>query len=267
MANISTHKLFVFLVGAMLGWPVFAANNRPDIQAEAAIVQDVRTGAVVYSRNAQALRPIASLTKLMTALVVLDRQQDMLAPVTIDRADVDTLKHSRSRIPIGQVLTRQDALKLALVASDNRAAHALARQHPQGLPGFVSAMNAKAQAMGLTARFVEPTGLDSHNQASAESLAQLARLALKQSAIREITTLKQLTIKIAGRPTVFVNTNNLVRSGQTPIRLSKTGYTGDAGRCLVVVYQHRQGDRVLVLLNARSKAARTKDAIRLLRLA
>lgn len=257
----------LILLTGLLSGSMGHAAPRPAIQAEAAVVQDIHTGKTIYARNPQETRPIASLTKLMTALVILDSRQDLKETITLTQADVDTLKHSRSRVPVGLSLSRKEALQLALVASDNRAAHALGRNYPGGVAALVRAMNAKARALGLNATFADPTGLDSRNQASAEAIAGLARAALKNAFIRSASSTPKFTLRMAGRKTEFANTNNLVRAGKLPVRLSKTGFTNEAGRCLVMVYRHRTGDRVLVLLNENSKESRTRDAVRLLGLA
>jgi len=229
-----------------------------------ALVEDQRTGECLVQKNAKAVVPIASITKLVTAMVILDAKMDLHESLIIEREDVDTLKHSRSHLRVGTRLTRQEALLLALMASENRAAHALSRTYPGGQDAFVSAMNAKAQSLGLTAtRFTDPTGLSSGNISSAHDLARLVNAAYSYSLIRQFTTREDAVIQSGRRKVSFRNTNRLVRSSRWQIGLSKTGFIDEAGRCLVMQAQVAKRPVLIVLLDAQGKLTRFGDANRI----
>ncbi len=237
-----------------------------DLRSAAVLVLDQDTNEVLLSKNPEAVLPIASITKLMTALVVIEAQQPMDELLTINAEDVDTEKGSRSRLQLGTQLTRGEMLHLALMASENRAANALGRHYPGGLPAFVEAMNRKAQALGMThTRYVEPTGLSSRNQSNARDLALLMREADKSQTIRRLSTALDAEVAVGRRALHFRNTNGLVRSGDWEIGLQKTGYIAEAGRC-VVMQAHLAGRKlIMVLLDSAGRYARIGDAERIRR--
>ena len=223
------------------------------------LVQD--TGKVVLQKNASAVMPIASLTKLMTGLVISEAKLPMDEKIRISSADVDRLKFSSSHLPVGTELTRRQALHLALMASENRAAHALARTYPGGEPAFVSAMNNKARLLGMEdTRYVEPTGLSSGNHSSARDLAVLAATAYKRPLLREFTTSKAYALAVPGRKLRFHNTNMLVRDPSWKIGLQKTGFINEAGQCLLLRTRVLGHKLVMVLLHSTGHLARIRDA-------
>ena len=200
----------------------------------------------------------------MTAMVTLDAQLDLNEPLVVRKEDIDNLRHSRSRLPVGTNLTRQEALLLALMASENRAAHALGRTYPGGQEAFVAAMNAKARALGLTAtRFTEPTGLSGGNISSAQDLARMVSAAYNYPLIREFTTCEEAVIQSGRRILSFHNTNRLVKSPQWQIGLSKTGFIDEAGRCLVMQAEVAQRPVLIILLDAQGTMTRYGDANRI----
>lgn len=230
------------------------------------VVED-DTGKVLLEKNATAQVPIASLTKLMTAMVVLDAKQDMNETINIEKADVDMLKHSLSRVPVGAAISRADVLQLALMSSDNRAAAALARTYPGGLPAFQHAVDLKIKALGLTNTVIEePTGLSPHNRSTAADLVKMANAAAKYETIREITTDSKDVIKINGRKVEYHNTNRLVGAKGWDVGMSKTGYTEEAGRCLIMRIKTAGRNATMVLLNAGANSVRLMDALRIRRL-
>jgi len=245
------------------------ANLR--LKSALALVVDQETGEVLYSKNTDEVTPIASITKLMTAMVVIDSGLPMLESISVERADVDHYKGSRSKLSVGTTLMRAEALKLALMASENRAAAALARTYPGGTQAFVDAMNAKAFELGmLDSHFVDPTGLRPENVSTAQDLAILVAAAHSYPLIRDYTTspsfsVDTLTRRGHHRVLRFVNSNRLVRSSAWDIGLSKTGYISEAGRCLVM--QSRIADRslIIVLLDSWGKLTRIGDANRIRR--
>jgi len=229
-----------------------------------ALVEDQRTGELLVQKNPHAVVPIASITKLMTAMVTLDAQLDLNEPLVVRKEDIDNLRHSRSRLPVGTNLTRQEALLLALMSSENRAAHALGRTYPGGQEAFVAAMNAKARALGLTAtRFTEPTGLSGGNISSAQDLARMVSAAYNYPLIREFTTCEEAVIQSGRRILSFHNTNRLVKSPQWQIGLSKTGFIDEAGRCLVMQAEVAQRPVLIILLDAQGTMTRYGDANRI----
>lgn len=237
-----------------------------ELQSSVALVVDQDTNEVVFAKNSDAVLPIASLTKLMTALVVTEANLSLDERITITSDDVDTLKYSSSRLPVGTTLTRGELLHLALMSSENRAAHALGRTYPGGLNAFVSAMNAKARLLGMhDSRFADPTGLSSHNQSSARDLSMLARVAYQNSLIRDLSVSPEHAVLIGQRHLQYRNTNSLVRRSDWDIGLQKTGYIVEAGRCLVM--QARMAGRkfIMVFLDSAGKQARLSDAERIRR--
>jgi D-alanyl-D-alanine endopeptidase (penicillin-binding protein 7) len=224
---------------------------------------DPQTGEVLLGRNEGLVHPIASLTKLMTGMIVAEANLPMDEKITITDDDVDRLKFSSSRLPVGSVLTRTEILHLALMASENRAAHALARTYPGGESAFVSAMNVKARQLGMRdTRYVEPTGLNSQNQSTAHDLALLANAASSQPLLREYTTTPAWRVA-TGKGTVhFINTNRLVRSGTWDILLQKTGYIREAGECLLMNAELAGRKVIMVFLDSTSSLARAQDAER-----
>jgi len=236
------------------------------LRSASALVQDADTGEIVFTKNSEAVVPIASITKLMTAMVTIDRGLDLEDRIVLSREDVDLKKGSRSRLKPGGVLTRRELMLLALMASENRAAAALGRTYPGGTQVFVDAMNRKAAELGMTdSRFVDPTGLNSGNVSSARDLAKLVNAAHGYELIREFSTRDRTTVNVYGRPMTFRNTNGLVRSSHWEIGLSKTGYISEAGRCLVMRVRLASKDLIVVLLDSWGKQSRVGDANRLKR--
>ena len=235
------------------------------LRSSSALVQDAETGEVIFGKNADAVVPIASLTKLMTAIVILESGLDLEAPVALAREDVDMKKGSRSRLRTGAMLTRDELLLLSLMASENRAAAALGRSYPGGTQAFVAAMNDMAAELQMgDTRFVDPTGLSAGNVSSARDLAKLVRAAHGYPLIREYSTRDKATVLLSGKQKMnFHNTNGLVRSGNWDIELSKTGYINAAGRCLVMLMRVGSRDLVVVLLDSWGKHSRVADANRI----
>lgn len=234
------------------------------LKSASALVLDQSTGQALVEKQAGAVLPIASLTKLMTAMVLLDARLDPKEKLTITKEDLDVLRHSRSRLPVGTQLPREQALLLALLASENRAAHALGRTFPGGLPAFVRAMNAKAVQLGLTGtHFVDPTGLSSDNVATAWDLAQILKAAYNYPEIRDFTTRPEATLQAGRHSIAFPNTNALVRNGRWNIGLSKTGYIEEAGRCLVMQAMLANRPVLVILLDSWGKYSRLGDANRI----
>ena len=257
----------VFVLALTIG---FAQAGEPkplkatSLRSSSVMVQDVGTGEVVIDKNADVVVPIASITKLMTAMVVLDRALELDQRVVLSREDVDARKGSASRLRTGAVLTRDELLLLSLMASENRAAAALARTYPGGMDAFVAVMNEKAEALGMTdSRFVDATGLSARNVSSARDLVKLVNAAHYYPLIREYSTRGRATVKVYGRPMAFGNTNGLVRSTQWNIGLSKTGYISEAGRCLVMRVNVASKDLIVVLLDSWGKHSRVGDANRI----
>ncbi|MGA3280931.1 MAG: D-alanyl-D-alanine endopeptidase [Smithella sp.] len=236
------------------------------LRSAAALVEDQETGKRLIQKQASTILPIASITKLMTAMVVLDADRDLKEWIAIENGDIDTLRHSHSRLPVGTELSRKDAMLLALMSSDNRAAHALGRTYPGGTEACVAAMNAKARSLGLLeTRFEDTTGLSCSNVSSARDLVRLVDTAYQYDLIREFTTCKKAFINTGWRSLEFNNTNQLVRNSAWQIGLSKTGFTGDAGRCLVMQANVAQRPVLIVLLDSQGKMTRIGDANRIKR--
>ncbi|HSA68267.1 MAG TPA: D-alanyl-D-alanine endopeptidase [Burkholderiales bacterium] len=254
--------LFVLFVS--VGFAQAQDVRKIALRSSSALVQDAGTGEVVIGKNADAVVSIASITKLMTAMVILDHGLDLDEEIVLGREDAVRMKGSRSRLRTGLSLTRGDLLLLALMASDNRAAAALGRSYPGGIEEFVDAMNAKAAQLEMEeTRFVEPTGLSPANVSTASDLAKLVRAAHEYPLIREYSTKSRATVRASGRPLSYGNTNNLVRSKYWDIELSKTGYISEAGRCLVMQVRLAEKDLIVVLLDSWGKHSRIGDANRI----
>ena len=245
---------------------VVRAPQKLVIRSACAWVEDQRTGELLVQKQATAVLPIASITKLMTAMVTLDAQLDLQELLTIETGDVDTFRHSHSRLRVGTLITRGDALLLALMASENRCAHALGRTYPGGIDAFVAAMNAKAQSLGLMeTRFEDPVGLSSGNVSTAQELARMVDAAYQYPLVREFTTREDAAVQLGYRTLKFRNSNRLVRSPRWQIGLSKTGFIDEAGRCLVMQAQVAHRPVLIVLLDAQGKLTRFADANRIKR--
>jgi serine-type D-Ala-D-Ala endopeptidase (penicillin-binding protein 7) len=242
------------------------ADAGPKLRSSVALVLDAESGETLYEKNSETVLPIASITKLMTALVVLERKLDLEQRVVISREDFAATRHSRvrARLRAGSALTRDELLLLALMASDNLAAAALARTYPGGTEAFVAAMNDEAGRLGLNdTRFADPTGLSSDNVSSAQDLARLVKAAHGYPLIREYSTRPSAHVRARGGTVGFNNTNSLVRSGSWDIELSKTGYISAAGRCLVMHMRVASRDLVVILLDSWGKYSRIGDARRI----
>jgi D-alanyl-D-alanine endopeptidase (penicillin-binding protein 7) len=237
-----------------------------DLKSSVALVLDQETNEVLFSKNSQAVLPIASLTKLMTALVVTEAKLPLDEVIAIEQADVDTEKGSRSRLRVGSELTREEMLHLALMSSENRAAHALGRNYPGGSAAFVAEMNRRAQELGMAdTSFVEPTGLSSRNQSSARDLATLVNAAYQHEMIRRLSISPEHVVEIRQRPMQFRTTNALVKSTSWDIGLQKTGYIAEAGRCLVMQASLAGRRLIMVFLDSAGKYSRLGDAERVRR--
>lgn len=243
-----------------------ADPGRLAIHSASALVLDQTTGQAIVEKQPDAVLPIASITKLMTAMVVLDAGLDLHEVITIGEEDVDLLKGSRSRLPVGTTMTRETAMLLALMSSENRAANALGRHYPGGLPAFVQAMNRKAASLGMyNSRFEEPTGLSSNNVSTAHDLARMVAAAAQYPQIRSYSTTAEARLELKGRIRDFANTNALVRNDNWEIGISKTGYISEAGRCLVMQANVAGKPVVIVLLDSNGKMTRVGDANRIKR--
>ncbi len=248
--------------GQMLG--LHAGVDALALKSSVALVIDQDTNEVLFSKNPAAVLPIASITKLMTGLVISESHQPLADVLTITQDDIDTEKGSRSRLAVGTQLTRGEMMHLALMSSENRAANALGRHYPGGLDAFVAAMNVKAASLGMRdTRYVEPTGLSSRNQSSAQDLALLVREAHRVPLLRELTTSHEAQVAVGKRMMQFHTTNGLVRSPQWDIGLQKTGYISEAGRCMVVQAQLAGRKLIMVLLDSTGKYSRIGDAERI----
>jgi D-alanyl-D-alanine endopeptidase (penicillin-binding protein 7) len=238
----------------------------PRLRSSAALVMDEREGVVLFGRNVEEQHPIASVTKLMTAMVTLDRHLPMREIIAITPEDRDRLRGSASRLPIGAKLSRHDVLFAALAASDNRAAAALARTYPDGRKTMLRIMNEKARILGMTnTHFADPAGLNNGSVSTARDLVTLVSAAMKYPLIQEFTTTGEFSVidHRRNRPIEFVNTNRLVRSSAWDINLSKTGYTDDAGNCLVMQAVIGERPVIIVLLNSWGKLSKYGDSRRI----
>lgn len=258
-------KIFLFCVLFFLSSSISAQKDNPSLKSEAALVFNAQNKHVIYDKNADKVMPIASITKLMTAMVILDARLPLHEKITIENADIDKLKHTTSRLPVGSSYARQELLKLALMSSENRAAAALARTYPGGMKAFVETMNRKAKQIGMSnSRFVDSTGLNSNNVATARDLAKLVAASNNYAKIREFSTASQHVVSPGSKrgPLQYVNSNSLVRNQNWKIDVSKTGYLSEAGRCLVMQAKISGQPVVIVLLNSWGKNTRIGDANR-----
>ncbi|HLO68665.1 MAG TPA: serine hydrolase [Holophaga sp.] len=252
----------LLLAAGVLAWA--GTPRAPRLHAAKGVVLDQRTGEVLLAKQADEAVPVASLTKLVSAMVLLDAQVGLEESLTILEEDKDTLRHSKSRLPVGTRLTRREALTLALMASENRAAHALGRTFPGGLGAFVAAMNAKARALGLaTARFQDPAGLSSGNVASAKEMARIVDAAAHYPLVKACSTRERLEVQGRRGPIPFHNTNALLASRHWHIGLSKTGFIEESGPCLALQAQVAQRPLLIILLDAGGAHARFDDAERI----
>jgi D-alanyl-D-alanine endopeptidase (penicillin-binding protein 7) len=242
-----------------------AAAGLPSLKSTIALVVDLVDGQTIYGKNVGHVTPIASITKLMTAMVALDADLPLEETIVIDHADVDQLKHTASRLGVGTGLSRTDMLRLALMSSENRAAASLSRVYPGGRDAFIAAMNRKAVELGMfNTRFVDPTGLSSENVSTAQDLAKMVKTAYDYPLIRQYTTTSAHAVATArGRSLQFRNSNGLVKNPTWEIGLSKTGYISEAGRCLVMQAKIAARPVVIVLLDSWGKDTRIGDANRI----
>lgn len=237
-----------------------------DLKSSVALVIDQDTREVLFKKNEHAVLPIASLTKLMTGVIISGAKLPMDELITITQDDVDTEKHSRSRLQVGTTLTRGELLHLALMSSENRAAHALGRTYPGGLATFVSLMNAKARMLGMhETTYAEPTGLSSQNQSSAQDLATLVNAAHADPVLRQLTTSPGHEVAVGNRTLQYNNTNSLVKNPDWEIGLQKTGYISEAGQCLVMQAKIAGRKLIMVFLDSAGKMSRLADAERVRR--
>jgi D-alanyl-D-alanine endopeptidase (penicillin-binding protein 7) len=234
------------------------------VKSASVVVMDAADSSVLYSKHAQKVVPIASITKLMTALVVLEANQPLDEIIEITPADRHRDKGAHSRLPVGTQLSRGDLLHLALMSSENRAAQAVAREYPGGLAACLRAMNAKAKALGMrTARFADPTGLSSENVSSAADLTKLVAAAAQDPMIRKFSTYQSHSVPVGKQLLEFRNTNTLVMKPDWTIMVQKTGFTNDAGQCLVMEAVIQERPVLIVLLNSWGKLTRVADARRI----
>ena len=265
MKRLLTFVFAGFAAASAVAAPAALDASKLRLASANAIVLDAGDGQPVYAKAADEVTPIASLTKLMTAMVVLDANLPGDEALEIDLDDFDYLKGTRSRLRMGATLTRDEMLRLALMASENRAASALARHYPGGSPAFVAAMNAKAAALGMTrTRYEDPTGLSPRNVSTASDLARLVRAAADYPRIRDYSTTPAHYVEVqpTGQTLGFNNSNALVRNGEWDIQLQKTGYIREAGRCVVMLATIASRPVVIVLLDSIGKLARLTDAER-----
>lgn len=240
---------------------VQAALAGPLLSSQSALIFNNKTGEVLYQKNPDRVMPIASISKLMSAMVVLDANLDMNEPIMITEAEIDRLKGTGSRLSIGTTLTRGELLHLSLMSSENRATHALGRTYPGGMSAFVAAMNAKAQSLGMSSsRFYEPTGLNFQNVSTARDLNRMVAAASKYPLIRKNSTSNYGSVWTANGRQNYKNSNALVREGSWNIELQKTGYIREAGRSMVVKANVQNQPITIVLLNSPSSTTRVNDA-------
>ena len=265
----SCRRLLLALLAAASALPTVtmaapAVPTAPGVRSESVLVIDGTDGSVLYSRHATSAAPIASITKLMTALVVLEGMQPLDEDVEITNADRASTQNLPSRLPVGTHLTRRELLQLALMSSENRAAQALGRSYTGGEAVFVRAMNAKARELGMSqAQFADPTGLSEENVASPSDLAKLVLAADHSALIREYSTTPARTVMVRQRPVEFRNTNPLVRDPDWEVSVQKTGHIAAAGQCLVLQARIAGRPIVMVLLNSVGKYTRVADARRI----
>ena len=255
---------FTVLTLLVSGFAFVAPAQADPMRSEAVFVQDLKSTKVLYDKNSKDTRPIASITKLMTALIVAEAGQDLQTTITISDDDIDRLRHSRSRLAVGTTLNRDNMLLLALMSSENRAAHALARYYPGGLSAFIRAMNDKARELGMRhSRFVDPTGLSADNVSTPRDLIKLLKAVNENPLIQRYTVNERHQVKLKnGRALVYNNTNRLVKNDDWAVQLSKTGFINEAGRCLVMVTRIDGRDVAMVFLNSQGRYSRIGDAVR-----
>jgi D-alanyl-D-alanine carboxypeptidase/D-alanyl-D-alanine endopeptidase (penicillin-binding protein 7) len=247
---------------------VFSLSSRADVAFESAhaLVVDEESGQILFEKDATTAAPIASMTKLMTAMVVLDAKLPADEPIRIERDDLDTLKHTTSGVPVGARVARGDLLQLALMSSDNHAAAALARTYPGGRAAFQAAVDAKIAELQLENTAIEePTGLSPQNHASAHDMVKILKAASDYPEIGQATSQASQVVSVNGRPRVFRNTNRLVGKPGWDILVSKTGYTNEAGRCLTMRLQAAGRNILVVLMGAMATSERTVDAFNIQR--
>ena len=274
------HKLALILTLVLTAWPAWgqksdrtasavksAISSGPDLKSSAALIIDQSEGTVLYGKNVDNVMPIASITKLMTAMVVLDAALPLDEQIVITKEDRDLVKGTTSRLRFGTALTRRELLQLALMASENRAAEALSRVYPGGTSVFVAAMNQKAVELGMwRTRFVDGTGLSSDNVSTPQDLTRMVAAAHQYPLIREFTTESRLTVHLAnGQAMNYGNSNQLVSSPDWQIGVSKTGYISEAGRCLVMQAMIAGKPVIIVLLHSWGRLTRIGDANRIKR--
>lgn len=272
-ALVPKRKPYVRAAAAMPSKPSFGqvaglhdSHDALDLKSSVVLVVDQDTREVLFSKNEQAVLPIASLTKLMTGLIISEAQLPMDEMIAITQADVDTEKGSTSRLRVGTELSRAELLHLALMASENRAASALGRTYPGGLPVFIGLMNAKARMLGMNdTSYVEPTGLSSKNQSSAKDLALLVNVAYGDPVLRELSTSPGHQVTVGKRMLQYNNTNRLVKNPSWDIGLQKTGYISEAGQCLVMQARVAGRKLIMVFLDSAGKLSRLGDAERVRR--
>ena len=259
------HRVHATAVEQPLDLGVAAKARALDVKSAAALVVGQEDGQALYAKNTDAVLPIASITKLMTAMVVLDSELPLAEPIAITPEDIDDIKGTRSRLRVGTRLARGELLRLALMSSENRAAAALARAYPGGARAFVAAMNQKAVELGMwRSRFVDGTGLSSDNVSTAGEVAKMVGAAYRYPVIREYTTDASYTVRLAnGRTLRYRNSNRLVQDRQWRIGLSKTGYISEAGRCLVMQARIAATPVIIVLLDSWGRLTRIGDANRI----
>lgn len=262
----------IAVLAVLLLWaaPAGAEQDRPPrLASSSVIVVDQQEGTALFAKNTDTVTPIASITKLMTAMVVLDARLPLDEPLYVDNEDLDFVKGTRSRLQVGTTLTRGEMLKLALMASENRAASALGRNYPGGIGAFVEAMNRKARELGMVnTRFVDSTGLNPGNVSTAEDLVRLVQAGMQYPVIRDFSTSTSHVVEVEGsarrtRLVAFNNSNGLVRQRSWDIGLSKTGYISEAGRCLVMQAKIATRPVIIVLLDSWGKLSRMADANRI----
>ena len=262
VAQVATPRQLSF--GQLAG--LHGASDALALRSSVALVVDQDTKEVLFSKNESAVLPIASITKLMTGLLVSEARLSMDEMITISQEDVDTEKGSSSRLRVGTELTRGELLHLALMASENRAAHALGRTYPGGMATFVGLMNARARMLGMNdTRYVEPTGLSSRNQSSARDLATLVNFAYGDPVLRELSTSTGYQVEVGHRTLQYNNTNRLVKNPAWDIGLQKTGYISEAGQCLVMQAKVAGRKLIMVFLDSAGKLSRIADAERVKR--
>ncbi len=237
-----------------------------DLRSSVALVMDQETDEVLFAKNAEAVLPIASITKLMTSIVVLDADQPMDELLKVSKVALDTPRNNRSRLRVGAELSRGELMHLALMSSENRAAYAIGAAYPGGMPALVEAMNRKARELGMDdSHFVEPTGLSAENRSSAHDLALLVKAAYQNPVLREYSTAPDAEVAVGKRTVQFRNTNSLVRNPLWDIGLQKTGYISEAGRCVVMQAELAGRKLIMVLLDSAGRYSRVGDAERIRR--